>query len=82
MSVPEVQVRSARHVKAARARWGVQRVVKLSELDADTARLIRALLANRDEPAGLAVRTTNEKAAGEAAPTADAEGQGHDRPAA
>jgi hypothetical protein len=33
---------------AARARWGPQKVVRLDELDADTARLIRALLAQKD----------------------------------
>jgi hypothetical protein len=31
----------------ARRRWGPQRVVRLAELDADTARLIRALLAQK-----------------------------------
>ena len=38
--------RSARHVKAARARWGTQRIVRLDELDADTRRLVLALIAN------------------------------------
>ena len=41
-----LSTRSERHVRAARAKWGPQRVVRLDELDADTARLIRALLAN------------------------------------
>jgi hypothetical protein len=31
----------------ARTRWGEQRIVRMDELDADTARLIRALLAQR-----------------------------------
>jgi hypothetical protein len=44
--------RSPRHVRAARARWGAQRIVRIDELDADTARLIRALIANAEaEPA-------------------------------
>lgn len=33
--------------RGARKRWGEQRVVRLDELDPDTARLIRALLAQR-----------------------------------
>lgn len=32
----------------ARARWGAQRIVRLDQLDADTARLIRALLAQNE----------------------------------
>jgi hypothetical protein len=36
----------ARH--AVRTRWGPQRVVRLDQLDPDTARLIRALLAQRE----------------------------------
>ena len=41
-----------RRVEAGRAamrrRWGPQRIVRLDELDADTARLIRALVANAE----------------------------------
>lgn len=51
-AAPPLALRSERHLKAARARWGEQRVVRLDELDADTARLIRALIANAEaEPA-------------------------------
>ena len=32
------------------SRWGGRRIVRLNELDADTARLIRALLAQRPDP--------------------------------
>ncbi len=35
--------------KAMRARWGPQRIVRLDELDPDTARLIRALLAQTEK---------------------------------
>lgn len=34
--------------KAARARWGPKRIVRRSEVDADTWRLITALLAQQD----------------------------------
>lgn len=34
-------------IAGSRARWGERRVVRLDQLDADTARLIRALLAQR-----------------------------------
>jgi hypothetical protein len=34
----------------AERRWGPRRVVRLDELDSDTARLIRALLAQRPDP--------------------------------
>jgi hypothetical protein len=33
--------------RGARRRWGEPRIVKLADLDPDTARLIRALLAQR-----------------------------------
>ena len=35
-------------LRGSRKRWGPQRVVRLDELDADTARLIRALLAQNE----------------------------------
>jgi hypothetical protein len=35
----------------ARRRWGPQRIVRLDQLDPDTARLIRALLAQRSTDA-------------------------------
>jgi hypothetical protein len=35
--------------RAMRKRWGPQRVVRLDSLDADTARLIRALLAQTEK---------------------------------
>ena len=34
--------------KGMRNRWGPQRIVRLDQLDADTARLIRALIANAE----------------------------------
>jgi hypothetical protein len=34
--------------KGMRSRWGPQRVVRLDQIDADTARLIRALLAQAE----------------------------------
>jgi hypothetical protein len=37
----------------AAARWGPRRVVRLDELDADTQRLIRALLAQAEERKAL-----------------------------
>jgi hypothetical protein len=45
---PAVQARSQRHVRAARARWGAQRIVRLDQLDPDTQRLVRALIANAE----------------------------------
>ena len=36
--------------RGARRRWGEVRIVHLADLDADTARLIRALLAQREAP--------------------------------
>jgi hypothetical protein len=46
VSAPKLSTHE-RAVRAARGRWGPRRVVRLDELDADTARLIRALLAQR-----------------------------------
>jgi hypothetical protein len=44
----------------ARRRWGPQRIVRLDALDADTARLIRALLAQREAaPTGENVGTAS-----------------------
>jgi hypothetical protein len=42
------RTRSERARHAIRARWGPQRVVRLDQLDPDTARLIRALLAQAE----------------------------------
>jgi transposase len=36
--------KSEPHVKAARARWGPERVLRLDQLDADERRLVQALL--------------------------------------
>jgi hypothetical protein len=48
----------------ARRRWGPPRIVRLDELDADTARLIRALLAQK-EAAPVVSETSTETASGE-----------------
>ena len=37
--------------RAMRSRWGPQRIVRLADLDADTARIIRAILAAREHAA-------------------------------
>lgn len=55
----------------ARARWGPQRVVHLDRLDPDTARLIRALLAQRE---AAAVDQTPATATGEGTRDANPEG--------
>jgi hypothetical protein len=55
---------------AARARWGPPRVVRLDDLNPDDARLIRALLAQRNAP------VVSETPTG-----AGAEGHGNDRTA-
>jgi hypothetical protein len=40
--------RSEINRRNARARWGPRRIVRLDELDPDTQRLIRALIANAE----------------------------------
>lgn len=42
--IPTVSQKSEPHVKAARARWGEPRVLRLDELGSDERRLIQALL--------------------------------------
>jgi hypothetical protein len=45
---PPPLTRSEINRRNARARWGPARVVRLDQLDADTARLIRALIAHAE----------------------------------
>ena len=78
MSIGAVSGKNARFVEAGRRgalrRWGPPRIVRLDELTAEQARLVRALV---DAARG------NEKAAGGVeTPAAELEGHAHDRPAA
>lgn len=73
MSASEPMPRADRGRLGARKRWGPQRIVRLDQLDADTGRLIRALLAQNET--GSTVTETS-------ADPASAEGHAHDRSAA
>jgi hypothetical protein len=55
---------------AARARWGPQRIVRLDRLDPDTARLIRALIAQSPQGA-TATAKAETTAKPEAVPAAE-----------